>query len=171
MTHPFQDKLIVFIGTPLRCSRQEAVNAVIAVGGIPDDAVTAHTDFAVALNRSDSTKVYAKAVKNARYGLLRILGEEQFFNILENRAQPPAPTPPDSGIFVIPATDKAASEGQSAQAMDDVRTRKRIRNMERYGIELPEDHPMAGHVTIDMKPLKIMGIMAKEQKRRKERPE
>jgi NAD-dependent DNA ligase len=115
MEHPFKDKLVTFIGTPLRCKRQEARDALIAVGGLPDDSITAFTNYAVAFNRADGTKLYQRAVKYER--IVTLLNEEHFFDILEGKAQPPEPAKASGNISVIPARDAEAFDREQEQFM------------------------------------------------------
>ena len=148
MAHPFKDKTVAFIGTPLRCNRQEARETLVAVGGIPDDSITSFTDYAVAFNRSDGTKVHSRALKNAGYGLLVMLNEEQFFNVLEGKAQPPEPTPRDRNITVYPARNAEEQEREQEEFLSERLAHKKIQSMKRDKVDTP-----LGRVKIDMTPL------------------
>ena len=159
MAHPFKDKTVAFIGTPLRCTRQEARDALIAVGGVPDDSITSFTDYAVAFNRSDGTKVHARALKNASYGLLVMLNEEQFFNILEGKAQPPEPTPRDRNITVYPARNAEEQERETEQFLSERLAHKKAQSLKRDGVDTPE-----GRVKIDMTPLETLAKMVRAKK-------
>jgi hypothetical protein len=158
MAHPFKDKLVAFIGTPLRCTRQEAREALVAVGGVPDDDITTFTDYAVAFNRSEGTKVYARAFKNAKYGLLVMLGEEQFFDVVEGKAQPPAP-PRNPDIIVRPAQNAEEQEREQEEFLSNRLAHKKIQSMKRDGVEMPE-----GRVKIDMTPLEDIARVVKAVK-------
>ena len=68
MAHYFNDRLIVFIGNPKRCSRKEARDALIAAGGIVDERITMFTHFAVAFEDAEKTKVYQKAAEHDEHG-------------------------------------------------------------------------------------------------------
>lgn len=48
MQHPFQNKLYVFIGNPIRCNRQMARDALMAVGGVVGERISAFTHYVVA---------------------------------------------------------------------------------------------------------------------------
>jgi hypothetical protein len=159
MAHPFEDKTVAFVGTPLRCKRQEAREALVAVGGVPDDNITAFTDYAVTFNRSDGTKVYARALKNARYGLLVMLNEEQFFNILEGKAQPPAPPPRGPDLIVTPARNAEEQEREQEQFLSERLAHKKIQSMKRDEVDTP-----LGRAKIDMTPLEGIARMVKAVK-------
>lgn len=154
MAHPYQDKLCVFIGKPQRCKRQAARDALVAVGGIPDERVTAFTSYVVAFEGADTTKAYREALKyDGR--LLFILTEPQFFDILEGKAVPPEKPERDNTVIVIPAKNPEACAHESERTMSDILNRKRMNNMARHGVPTPD-----GRVKIDMKPLdKLVGVM------------
>ena len=135
MAHPFKDKLFVFIGNPKRCSRQAARSELINVGGVVDERITTFTHYIVAFEGAEKTKVYQKAVDYDNYGHMVLLNEEQFFDILENKATPPEkkkPKLPD-GIIVMPAKDPDAITHEYERAEQYVLAKKRIKNMVRYG--------------------------------------
>lgn len=149
MAHPFQDKLVVFIGTPLRRKRKDAREALIRVGGVPDENITAFTNYVVAFSGAERTQAYKKAVRYS--GLLVILTEEQFIDILDGKAAPPEPPPPSDNIIVIPARDEEAYEREREQFASEHIAHKRIISMARDGIQTPE-----GRVKVDMRPLEKM---------------
>jgi uncharacterized protein (DUF2126 family) len=159
MEHPFKDKLVTFIGTPLRCKRQEARDALIAVGGVPDDGITTFTDYAVAFHRASERKIYEQAAKNAKYGLLILLNEEQFFDILDGKAQPPEPPPRDKNITVYPARNQEELDREQEQFLSERLAHKKMQSMKRDGVETPE-----GRVKIDMGPLETLAKMARAKK-------
>ena len=106
MAHPFEDKLFVFIGNPTRCSRIEARSSLASVGGIIDERITTFTHYIVAFEGAEKTKVYKKASDYANYGQTVLLNEEQFFDVLEGRAEPPEkknPKLPDGVIVPYPS--------------------------------------------------------------------
>ena len=147
MAHPFQDKLIVFIGMPVRCKRKEVRDALVAVGGVPDEKITAFTKFVVAFDGAESTKAYKRALRYSR--LLTILTEDQFLDILEGKAMPPEE--PESDVIVIPSSNDEALTLEHEQFMIEHLTRKRINSMARHGVQTPE-----GRVKVDMRPLEKM---------------
>ena len=148
MAHPFQDRLVVFIGTPQRCTRQAARDALIAVGGIPDAKIVCFTSFVVAFGRADTTKVYQHALKFERDGLLTVLTEAQFFDILEGRAAPPEKPKPDKEVIVIPPEAAEAVEREFEQIKTDTINRRRMDSLARYGVQTPD-----GRMKIDLRPL------------------
>jgi len=89
MEHPFSDKFFVFIGNPKRCSRKDARNALGEVNGVIDERITTFTHYVVAFEGAEKTKVYQKAVEYDKYGSVALLNEEQFFDILEGKTEPP----------------------------------------------------------------------------------
>lgn len=155
MAHPLQDKLVVFIGTPRRCTRQAARDALTAIGGIPDESITAFTNYVVACERADGTKKYKKALEYDRSGLLSVLTEDQFFDILENKAAPPEKPEYSNDVIVIPCADPEAAARESEQTMAAILNRKRMNNLARNGVPTPD-----GRVKVDLRPLeKITGAM------------
>ena len=60
MSHPFRDKIVVFIGKPTRCTRQEARDALFAVGGIIDENISTFVNYVVAFRDAEKTKKYKK---------------------------------------------------------------------------------------------------------------
>lgn len=163
MTHPFKDKLCVFIGIPQRCTRQEARDALTAVEGIPDERITALTDYAVAFGNASKTKAYAKAKDYGEQGLMSVLTEEEFFDILEGRAIPPEKPEHNHDVTVIPATNPDEANRELEQMKESVLNRKRMKNLAKHGI--PTDK---GRVKIDMKALGAVEAMAKVMKNRKQ---
>jgi len=150
MSHPFQDKLFVFIGKPIRCSRQEIRDALLAVGGVTDDTLTTFTDFALAMKGSENTKIYKRALWNERCGLLSILSEDLFFDILDGKAA--LPEKPDTiaerAANMIPIEKQKAWEIESNRLKHDVIEHKRIKSMAKHGIPTPE-----GRMKIDFRNL------------------
>lgn len=69
MAHPFQDKIIVFIGTPVICTRQEARDRLIAVDGVPDDGISAFANYVVSFRGAEKTKAYKKALDYGKKGI------------------------------------------------------------------------------------------------------
>jgi len=157
MTHPFLDKLVVFVGMPQRCLRKDARNALIRVGGIPDERVSTFTNFVVAFSGAENTKAYEKALHNK--SLLTILNEEQFLDILEGKALPPEK--PKSDVVVIPSVNHEAEMREHEQYISEHRNRKLIDSMARYGIQTPE-----GHMKIDMRRLEKTARLAQFIKQR-----
>lgn len=161
MAHPFKDKLVVFIGSPRLCTRQAARDALIAVGGIPDERITAFTNYVVAFNQAEKTKAYQKALKYER--LLSILTEEQFFDVLDGKAAPPEQPEPDRDIIVIPAAgNPEADRHEFEQTPEYILNRKRMNSLARYGVHTPD-----GRVKVDMRPLdtirRVMKIVKEQE--------
>lgn len=156
MTHPFRDKLFVFIGTPERCTRQTARDALVTVGGIPDERIISFTNYVVAFNRSGGTRIYQKALEHERDGLLSVLTEEEFFDVLEGKAEPPEKPRRNSNVIVIPSKDPEAEARESERVMGDILNRKRMNNLARHGVPTPE-----GRVKADLRHLDMLARMAK----------
>jgi len=89
MSHPFSNKLFVFIGYPKRCTRQAAHDALMAVGGVVDGHIAYFTHYVVAFSNAKTTKIYKLALEREKDGFLVILSEKRFFDILEGKAEPP----------------------------------------------------------------------------------
>ena len=142
--HPFLDKLVVFIGTPQRCKRAEARDALFNIGGIPDETVTAFTSFVVAFSGAQTTKAYKKALHYDR--LLTILTEDEFFDILEGKALPPEKPRNSVTTTVIPSANADMETRAHEQFMEEHINRKRINFMARYGVPTPD-----GRIKVDMK--------------------
>lgn len=152
MAHIFTDKIIVFIGSPKRCDRQAARDALVSVGGIPDGRITAFTNYAVAFNRiehSKKTKAYQKAVEYDKKGLLTLLDEEQFFDILEGKSEPPEQPNQNENMTIIPAKDPVAATRELEQAEKNIKNRKRMNNLANHGLPMPD----GGRAKIDLRPL------------------
>ena len=130
MAHYFNDRLIVFIGNPKRCSRKEAKDALIAEGGIVDERITMFTHFAVAFEGAEKTKVYQKAAEHDEHGLLVLLNEEQFFDVLNGRDAPPEKKIPKTrdGVTVFEATDPDESARNFEQSEQYFLAKKRVKN-------------------------------------------
>jgi len=141
MKHPFQDELVVFIGTPLRCNRQAAREELVNAGGIPDDGITAYTNYVVAFHRADEAKAYKKALDYESYGSLSILTEDQFFAILEEKAK-------HRNVVVKPDTNADVQARESKRITQDILTRKHMNFLARSGIYSNE-----ARVKVDLSPL------------------
>ena len=152
MAHPFKDQIVVFIGTPGRFTRKEARNELLVVGGVPDERITAFTNYVVAFPGAENTKLYQRALKYSK--LLTILTEDQYADILAGKAQPPEK--PQSDVVVIPSANAEAEALVSDQFHSDHLNRKRINSMARHGVPTPE-----GQVKVDMRMLEKMGRVSK----------
>lgn len=149
MEHPFKDKVFVFIGTPNRCTRRAASDALIVVGGIPDDKITWITEYVVAFNGAEKTKAYQKAIRYDRdSSMLTLLNEEQFFDILEGRAAPPEKLESKDNVTIIPGNDPEGEARELERIKQDVLNHKRMNNLAKHGIPTPD-----GRVKIDLRPL------------------
>jgi NAD-dependent DNA ligase len=87
MSHPFRNKRCAFIGVPRSCTRYEAREELLAVGGIISEEITTFLHFVIAFSGAEKTVKYKKALKYAEKGLLLIINEEQFFDVLECREE------------------------------------------------------------------------------------
>ena len=133
--HPFKDKLFVFIGQPTRCSRQAARDALNKVGGVTEERITTFTSYIVAFNGAEKTKAYQKAEYHDKYGHMVLLTEEQFFNVLEGKANPPEKKVPPNfkGAISIPAKYSEERERDSKRVEQYVVEKKRLKSMEKHG--------------------------------------
>jgi hypothetical protein len=147
MPHPFQDSIVVFIGKPIRCTRQAAQDALFAVGGIIDENISTFVNYAVAFSGAENTKKYSKALKYKSF--LAIINEEQFFDILEGRAGPPEKPESGNNVIYIPPIDPDKEAREQKQFMDDLINRKRIDNLAKHGIPMPD----GGRLKVDFRSL------------------
>jgi hypothetical protein len=140
MLHPFQDKLFVMIGKPIRCSRQVIRDKLLDVGGVPDERLTTFTDFVLALKGSSDTKAHQQALRHERCGLLTILSEDQFFDILEGKAALPSTTGTEVArmVNVISAERQEAMEIELERIKRDVIEHKRINCLAKHGVTTPD---------------------------------
>jgi hypothetical protein len=155
MSHPFQDKIFVFIGNPVRCTRQIARDALIAVGGVTDENISTFTKYVVAFKGSENTKKYSKALDYEPF--LTILNEEQFFDILEGRADPPIKMKPKSTAIINEPLDPEAYAKREQEFMESLIHRKRIKNIARYGAPLPD----GGRMKADFQFLDLISRVSK----------
>jgi hypothetical protein len=144
MPHPFTDKLFILIGNPARCSRQAARDALINVGGVPEERYSVYTHYTVAFNGAEKTKLYEKATERDRFGQTVLLTEDQFFDILEGKADPPAKKipPRNPNAFTRPPLDPEAWERAREEAVSDAVNRKRHTNTARYGVPMTDGSRM-----------------------------
>ena len=151
MPHPFADKLFIFIGNPTRCSRQSARDALVNVGGVPEERYSVYTHYTVAFSGAEKTKLYEKAVERDRFGQTVMLTEDQFFNVLEGKVVPPERKQPprDPNVIVFPPKDPAVQERAHEEAVSDAVSRKRLTNMARYGVSMLDGSRMKA----DLRPL------------------
>ena len=135
MPHPFQDKLFAFIGEPERCKIRTARDALGAVGGVVDDRINSFTSYAVEFRHNGKSEKYKRAVKDNEKGYLVLLNEEQFFDVLEGRAEPPLKKKnPGEGILRIPPSDPEAEARESERNWQEILNRKRLTNKSKYGV-------------------------------------
>ena len=85
----FRDKICVFLGRLERCSKQEAQDRVFAIGGIPQNSVVAFVNYVICGNISKSSKAHKDAKRYEKNGLLTILSEQEFFDTLDGKFNPP----------------------------------------------------------------------------------
>lgn len=128
-------------------TRKEASDALMTVGGIADERITAFRSYVVAYNREEGTQAYKKALEYGRSGLLSVLSEGQFFDILEGKAEPPEKPKRDSNVIVIPGKDPEAEVRESEQAWNNIINRKRMNNMAKYGVPTPDGYASTSNAT------------------------
>jgi len=134
MSHPYENKLFAFVGEPIRCSRREAREALDAVGGVTDERISTFTEYVVEFNHNGKSKKYARAVDDDKKGYLILLNEVQFFEILEGKVEPPRKVKCDRPSNTY-TSDKAHIEEKD---WNDILTQKRINNMAKYGVAMPD---------------------------------
>jgi len=149
MAHPFEDKLFAFIGNPKRCTRREAREALDAVGGVTDESISTFTEFVVAFEHDGKTKKYAKAVKDSNNGYLILLDEDQFFDILDGKAKPPAKPDFGKGVMKLSPKNLEAYAKQEEKAWNNILNHKRMKNMAKYGTTMPD----GSIARVDLRPL------------------
>ena len=149
MAHIFKDKIFVFIGAPKRCDRQAVRDALIKVDDIPDDRITAFTNYVVTFNHDGKTKAYQKAIEYDQKGLLTLLDEDEFFDILEGKSNPPEKPEQNEDIIIIPAKDPESDSRKLEKIEKDIKNRKRMDNLAIHGVSTPDGNIMK----IDFRPL------------------
>jgi hypothetical protein len=159
MSHPFEDKLFAFIGNPKRCSRRQAREALDAVGGVTDERILSFTEYVVAFEHDGKTKKYAKAVKDSNKGYLILLDEDQFFDILEGKSEPPSKANREKHVLVIETEESRIRQEESWK---ELLNHKRMTNMAKYGTTMPD----GSIAKIDLRPLdltrRIVEMMKKQ---------
>jgi len=150
MSHPFSDKLFVFIGNPERCSRQAARDALAAVGGVVTDRITVFMHYSVAFPGSEKTKVYEKAYELDKYGHIIMLNEKQFFDVLDGKAEPPEKKKPprSNGVIISEARDPEALEREFEKVRKNFIDQKRVISVAKHGIPLSD----GGRMRADLRP-------------------
>jgi hypothetical protein len=139
MAHPFQDKLFAFIGEPERCKIRAARDALDAVGGVVDDRIKSFTSYVVEFRHNEKTDKYKRAVADNEKGYLILLNEEQFFDILEGRAEPPPKKKnPREGVIISLPLDPEAAAREHERTWQDILNRKRLINLAKYGVPTPD---------------------------------
>jgi len=139
MAHHFQDKLFVLMGTPSSSSRKDIRDSLVALGSVADERITTFTHYVVAFPGAEKTKAYKKAVKYDEYGMLVLLNEEQFFNILEGKAEPPPQkTKRAEGVIITPVSDPEAQEREHKQVEQYILAKKRVKNLAKHGVAMPD---------------------------------
>lgn len=151
MPHPFENKLFAFIGTPERCTTREARDALSAVGGVTDDKITTFIEYVVEFKHNGKSKKYLSAKKNEEKGLLIIINESYFFDILEGKSKPPINLVREKGIESISALPDEIIKIHE-KARNDILNYKRMNNMAKYGVKNPD-----GSITkIDFRPFELI---------------
>lgn len=158
MAHPFQDKLIIFIGTPQRCTRREVRDLLETAGGIPYDRVVTFASYVAAFSGAEKTKMYQTALEREEEGFLTIFDEDQFFAILEGRAEPPEKPEHSESVTVIQARDTEAYDREYREIRNNVLNHIRRQNLEKYGVLTPH-----GRVKLDLCLLEAASYYAKSK--------
>ena len=170
--HPF-DKLFVFMGTPTRCSRQAARDALNKVGGVTEERITTFTKYIVAFNgaKEKAPRTYEKAEYHDKYGHMVLLNEKQFFDVIEGKAEPPLPKVPPQikGQVIIPAKAKYEKERkcESERVNNYVIEKKRLKSMAEHGVPLDD----GGRMKIDFDTFHALSHMADVIRNKKSKKE
>lgn len=138
MSHPFQDKLFAFIGKPERCTTTEARDALYAVGGVTDERISTFTEYVVEFKHNGKTEKYKKAVRGNENGYLVLLNEQQFFDIIEGKAEPPAKRKTKGESIVIPPKNTEAYCKEQDRVWKEIINEKRLNNLAKHGIPMPD---------------------------------
>jgi BRCT domain type II-containing protein len=80
--NPFKDKLVMFIGKPRNFTRVEAKYELANVGGIFTGIPTSNLEYVVTFDGADKTALFEKIKPLSDKGLLRIIDEDEFFDML-----------------------------------------------------------------------------------------
>lgn len=107
--------------------------------------------------------MYKKAKEYSHDGLLFLLTEEQFFDILEGKTIPPEKPELGKDVIVIPAANSETYEREMEQKKKDMLNRKRMASMAKHGIP-----PQDGLVRADLRPfhktVRMMEILKEQNK-------
>ena len=148
MYHPFKDKLFAFIGEPERCKISAARDSLYAVGGVVDERIKSFTSYVVEFRHNGKTEKYKRAVSDDEKGYLVLLNEEQFFDILEGRAEPPQKKKdPSKNVIVFPAKDPEAHVLESEKVWQDILNHNWLNNLAKYGVPAPD----GGRIKADLR--------------------
>ncbi|GHU36426.1 hypothetical protein FACS1894105_06740 [Clostridia bacterium] len=120
-TDAFMDKLCVFIGRLERCSKREAQELLFAVGGVPQNGIAAYVSFVIVGKGAEDTRAYTEAKRYEQYGLLSILTEQLFFDILDGKSKPPEKTKLNPNIVHTEATNPIENYFSLADLTDQKR--------------------------------------------------
>lgn len=120
-TDAFKDKLCVFIGRLERCSKREAQERLFAVGGVPQNGIAAYVCYVITGKGAETTKAYAEAKSYEQHGLLSIITEQLFFDILDGKAEPPEQPKPDPNIIRVEATIPTESDFSLSELIEQKR--------------------------------------------------
>lgn len=149
MSHPFENKLFAFIGTPVRCTRRQACEALDVVGGVVDERISSFTEYVVAFQHDGKSKKYAKAVKEDSRGFLALLDESQFFDIIEGKELPPKRSELAKPSLINIPLRTEEEIARHDEAWLDILNIKRMNNMAKYGVTMPD----GSIAKIDVRPL------------------
>ena len=111
------------------------------VGGVTDDRISTFTDYIVAFNGAEKTKSYQKAAFHDLHGHMVMLTEEQFFDVIEGKANPPEPKVlPKTGGLVIPAKAEFAEQRrlENERVKNYVLGTKQLKSMATHGVPLED---------------------------------
>ena len=164
MAHPFANKLFVFIGEPERCTRHAARDALDAVGGVTDERINSFTNYVVAFSHNGKSQKYKRAIEDDKQGYLTLLNEEQFFDILEGRAKPPAKPTWNKPTLINMPLDPVAEAQRSEETLNMILNRKRMNNAAKYGVPTSD----GGRIKVDLRPFDMVNRVMKTMSKNRE---
>lgn len=81
---------------------------------------------------------YKRALEYDQKGLINLLNEEQFFDILNGKTEPPVKPERDNNVIVILGKDPKSDAYETEQINNDILNRIRINSLAKYGVPTPD---------------------------------
>ncbi|GHU51846.1 hypothetical protein AGMMS49975_06480 [Clostridia bacterium] len=104
-----------------RCSKREEQERLFAVGGVPQNNIAAFVSYVIIGKGAKNTKAYAEAKRYEQYGVLSIITESLFFDILDGKAKHPEQPKPNSNINHIEPTIQTEDDFSLSKLMEQKR--------------------------------------------------